>query len=491
MYLSKTNYTCADQCYKKLWLKKFRPDLAEIDAVLEARFKTGHMVGEYARRLFPGGVLIEFNENFSIMAEKTESLLKSGVKVIYEAVFVYDNLIAICDILVVTESGFEIFEVKSSTEVKDVYYNDISFQCVVVAGCGYNVAKAVIVHIDKQFIRRGEIDYYKLFATFDATKITKAYSEHITNVIPDILKMLEKGMPGIGIGSYCSTPYQCEFSKYCRNHLPEYSVFNLYRIGQKAYEYYYNGIISMEDVAMSGMVLKGIQKLQQDAEKSRLLIADKEKIRQFISTLKYPLYFLDFETFMEAIPSYDGCRPYEQIPFQYSLHYMESETGQLKHKEFLAIEGVNPKEALVRQLCTDISPGGTVLVYNISFEGTIISKLAEEFPEWRERLLGIKGSFVDLIIPFRSGYYYENAMRGSFSIKSVLKALFPNTEELDYSRLEIKNGSEAMTVFPTMRTMSYEDRLKTREALLEYCKLDTFAMVKILEKLKGVERAMP
>lgn len=486
MNITKSNYTCAKQCYKRLWLKKFKPELAEIDTSVEARFRVGHLVGECAWNLFSGGSLVEFNENTSIMAEKTKSLLDSRNKVIYEAAFVCGNLIAICDILVVTESGFEIFEVKSSTGVKETYLDDISFQCFVIESCGYKVAKATIVHINNQYTRCGEINYNQLFTTVDVTEVTRKYSEEIGSLVPDILKMLEGSMPGIDIGVHCSTPYQCEFSVYCRSHLPEYSVFDLYRAGKKAFEYYNDGIVSLDDIDIRGIKLKGIQKLQLETKKSGHPIIDRTKIHQFLTSIRYPLYFLDFESFMEAIPSYNGCRPYEQIPFQYSLHYMESEKGQLEHKEFLGKEGVNPKEALAKQLCMDIKPGGTVLAYNITFEGTIITKLVDEFPKLSERLLAIKDSLVDLILPFRNGYYYASSMKGSFSIKSVLPALFPNAEELDYNRLEIKNGAEAMAAFPMLAHLPEEERTAIRKSLLEYCKLDTLAMVKILERLKAV-----
>lgn len=484
MNISKSNYTCAKQCYKRLWLKKYKPELAETDVAVEARFETGHMVGEAAWNLIPGGILVEFNQNTSIMAEKTKDLLNNGNKVIYEAAFVCGNLIAICDMVIVTEIGLEIYEVKSSTSIKDTYYDDISFQCFVVRNCGYKVNKASIVHINNKYIRNGAINYNELFSTIDVTDISIKYYEEIETTIRSITQMLEKDMPNIDIGMHCRAPYNCEFSVYCRSHLPEYSVFDLYRIGQKAFKYYKDKIITLEDLQNNGISLEGIQKLQLEAKLNKTAIIDKPKIKEFISTLKYPLYFLDFESYQEAIPSFDGCRPYEQIPFQYSLHYIESENDQLKHKEFLGKEGMNPKRSIAEQLCDDIKADGTVLAYNITFEGTLIKKLSDEFPDLSKKLLAIRTNLVDLIVPFRNGFFYNSAMKGSFSIKSVLPALFPNDEDLKYDKLQIKNGMEAMSAFPMLLKMSDEDRIERRKALLEYCKLDTYAMVKILGKLK-------
>lgn len=486
MNISKSNYTSAKQCYKRLWLQKHQPEDAEIDEATKKRFNTGQIVGKCARALLPEGVLVEYDHNIFNMTKITKELLHSKTNVIYEAAFIYKNLIAICDIVVVTDEGIEIYEVKSSTKMKDTYYDDISFQSYVVQKCGYKVSKASIVHINNKYKRSGKLECDKLFKKVDVTNKISKYQEEIKKNIPKISKMLSEKLPNIDIGLHCSKPYGCEFSTYCRSHIPEYSVFDLYKVGKKAIEYYNNNIITFEDLNKSGVQLKGIQKLQLNAKTNNCSIIDRDKIKQFLSTIKYPLYFLDFESYQEAIPSFDGCSPYEQIPFQYSLHYIEEENGDLKHKEFLAKEGTNPKEKLAKQLCEDISSEGTVLAYNKNFEASIIKKLAEEFPELREQLLGIMRNLEDLIIPFRKGYYYNSAMKGSFSIKSVLPALFPNDKELDYKGLEIKNGTEAMNTFPLLVNDSDEERERKREALLEYCKLDTYAMVKILEKLKTV-----
>ncbi len=472
MNISKSNYTYAKQCYKRLWLQKYKPELAEIDEVVKMRFDTGHKVGECAWNLIPGGVLVEYDHNILSMAEVTKKLIDDGVKVIYEAAFICEKLIAICDMVVVTDDGIEIYEVKSSTSIKDTYYDDISFQSLVVHQCGYKVSKASIVHINNKYKRCGDLNYAELFTIVDVTDISSQYRKGIKKIIPEIFEMLEDEMPCIDIGAHCSKPYECEFSRYCRAHIPEYSVFDLYKGGKKAFEYYYNGIVKLEDLHKHGIALKGIQRLQLEANINKCSMIDKSKIKQFLETIKYPLYFLDFESYQEAIPSFDGCRPYEQIPFQYSLHYMESENGELKHKEFLGEEGTNPKKSLAEQLCTDIFNSGTVLAYNIAFEGTIIKNLAGELPHLNKRLLGISNNLVDLIIPFRSGYYYDSAMKGSFSIKSVLPALFPNDEELDYKRLGIKNGTEAMAAFPELVNDSKGERERRRKELLEYCKLD-------------------
>ena len=194
---------------------------------------------------------------------------------------------------------------------------------------------------------------------------------------------------------------------------------------------------------------------------------------------------MDFETIQPLVPQFEGTKPYAQIPFQYSLHYIEYEGGPLLHKEFLAESGTDPRRAIAERLCEDIPMNVCVTAYNKAFECTRLKELAEYFPDLAEHLLNIESNIKDLLTPFQSGYYYNKAMGGSFSIKSVLPALFPDDPALDYHNLEqIHNGGEAMNVFPQIKNMSHEEAEKTRRNLLEYCKLDTYAMVKVWEKLK-------
>jgi hypothetical protein len=484
MNISKSNYISAKQCYKRLWLQKHQPENGEMDEVTKIRLDIGKAIEKLSWNLFPDGVLVEYDHNISNRTKVTKELLDNKIKIIYEAAFIYKNLIAICDIVVVSDEGIEIYEVKSSTAMKDTYYDDISFQSYVVEQCGYKVSKANIIHINNEYERSGELEYDKLFKKVDVTDKILKYHEEIKDDIPKISKIIEDELSDIDIGEHCNKPYQCEFARLCTAFLPDYSIFDLYRGGKKSFKYYYDGILTLEDLHRSGVNLTRIQNLQVEAKIKDSCIIDKEKIKEFLNTIKYPLYFLDFESYQEAIPAFDGCRPYQQIPFQYSVHYIDKENGKLKHKEFLAKEGTNPKEELAKQLCADISTEGSILAYNMGFEGNIIKNLAKEFPDLRKQLLKIGENLLDLIIPFRNGYYYDSAMKGSFSIKSVLPALFPNDKELDYKTLEIKNGTEAMNTFPLLVYDSEEERERKRKALLQYCKLDTYAMVKIVEKLK-------
>jgi hypothetical protein len=214
---------------------------------------------------------------------------------------------------------------------------------------------------------------------------------------------------------------------------------------------------------------------------------DKTEINLFIETLRYPLYFLDFETFQEAIPSFDGQRPYMQIPFQYSLHILETKGGALRHREFLAEEGTDPRREIAERLCADIPKGVCVLAYNMGFEKGRIRELAELFGDLSAHLIKIRDNIKDLMRPFQKRAFYSREMGGSYSIKQVLPALCPDEIELDYHALDlVHNGGEAMTAYTEPPGKTPEERQRIKKALFAYCRLDTLAMVRILEKLTHI-----
>lgn len=286
----------------------------------------------------------------------------------------------------------------------------------------------------------------------------------------------------------CRDPYQCSFWQYCSRNLPSPSVFDLYRMPfKKALEHYKDGIVSFEDVQSCKLSDKQVMQVAGHLKGKGHI--DKKGIRDFLDqNIRYPLYFLDFETMQDVVPQYEGTRPYQQITFQYSLHWIESAGGELKHTAFLGESGKDPRRALAEQLCKDIPLNVCTTAYNKAFECARIKELAEAYPDLSYHLLNIRDNIVDFLDPFRAGYYYLPAMGGSFSIKKVLPALFPNDSQLDYVNLTgcVHNGGDAMTIFPKIKDMTPEKQQEARQALLDYCHLDTLAMVRIWEKLEEV-----
>ncbi len=484
--LSKSRYCKGIQCPKMLWMDKYKLEEAE-DILPESVLANGTMVGDLAREYFGSYELVPYDNDKQTMLAATDDLIKKGAENIAEASFSIDGLYCAVDILHKNSDGYNIVEVKSSTHVADVYVDDMSFQYYVLKRCGVNVKKVCILYINNQYIRNGDLDLKELFVLEDYTdEARKRYAEVEENIksIRDYVDTDTE--PVCDIDTYCENPYECAYLGYCGRHIPERSVFDIRRLNtSKKYEYYHDGIISFEDIIKRQPKLSEKQMRQVESSYyNEPDTIDKPRIKEFLDTLSYPLYHLDFETFQQAIPQYDGLSPYCQIPFQYSLH-IEQADGSLEHREFLAKEGTDPRRAIAESLCKDFPTDVCVLAYNMSFERGVLQRLAETFPDLSDHLLAIRDNIHDLMIPFQKQHYYSKEMEGSYSIKYVLPALCPGDPDLDYHALDgVHNGSEASATFADMPNHTPEEITVMRSNLLKYCCLDTLAMVKVLEKLK-------
>lgn len=492
---SKSKYCGLWQCPKIAWLRKYKPDEITVDGSVIARMEAGNIVGDLAMGLF--GDFVEVTAyngdkiDLSKMIENTKAEMAKGTPVICEASFDFNGLYCAVDILKKDDNGWAIYEVKSSThEDKQVYAADVAYQKYVLENCGVNVTGTYLVCLNNEYIFDGVLNIQELFKITDISESVFFESATIKtnlNVAEMILKSEQE--PPIDLSTACNNPYRCSFWKYCAKEIPTPSVFDLYRMSfSKKIDYYKKGKIRYEDLINEPKITNDKQLRQMSFYlKEQGTYIDKAGIDAFLDTLSYPIYFLDFETVQPVIPEYIGTKPYAQIPFQYSLHYIEKEGGELKHKEFLAESGTDPRRALAERLCEDIPMNVSVTAYNKAFECTRIKELAETFPDLAEHLLNIKDNIKDLLEPFQSGYYYNKSMGGSFSIKSVLPAIFPDDSALNYKNLEqIHNGGEAMSIFPKIKDMPKEEQKSTRHNLLKYCELDTYAMVKVWEELRRV-----
>ena len=476
-------------------MNKYKPEELVLDSSALARMEAGNEVGDLAMGLFGDYVEVTAYKGERLDLQKmiadTKSEMDKDTPVICEASFEFGGLYCAVDILCKEENGWAILEVKSSTKSdKEIYIADIAYQKYVLQNCGVNVTGSYLICIDNNYVLDGDLDINRLFKVTDVWDLV---SQEEKNIRAN-LKIAEKTLrsetePEIDISEHCKKPYDCGYWKYCSRHIPSPSVFDLYRLQtSKKFDYYCKGIITYNDLFLSGVVTneKHLRQIE-FALTDKGTYVDKNGIQDFLDTLSYPLYFLDFETEQPVIPKYNGTKPYQQIPFQYSLHYIESEDGELKHKEFLAESGSDPRRALAESLCKDIPMNVCVTAYNKAFECGRIKELADAFPDLAEHLLNIRDNAKDLLDPFQKGYYYNKAMGGSFSIKSILPAIFPDDPALDYHNLDgVHNGSEAMSLFPKIKDMPPEEQEKARKNLLEYCKLDTFAMVKVWEELVRV-----
>ena len=489
MNLSKSLYTRGSQCPKSLWLKKYKPSvLTPPDASAKAVFETGNAVGELACQLFPYGKVAQFTRDYDEMIATTKKYIDEGVQNIYEATFNYNGTLVMVDILHVDEEGVSLYEVKSSTSVKDIYLHDVSIQYYVLKNLGFHIKSANVVHINNTYVRGDELELDELFSVLDVSEEVLDLQESIPHRLEEFENYLDDkdNEPDIDIGKHCKNPYECDAKDYCwrvQRNIPEYSVFNIFNLGsKKQVELYEQGIVDIGDIPDTfDMTAK--QRQAVNNYKANVTHIDKEAIRAFVNTLTYPIYHLDFETFQQAIPEWKGISPFMQIPFQYSLH-IEYEDGRLEHREFLAVDGIDPRALLAQRLCEDIPGDVTVLAYNMGFEKGVIRKLALEYEAFSDNLLEIHDNIKDLMIPFQQKHYVTPSMNGSYSIKYVLPALVPDMAEA-YKELDgVQNGGEAMSAFANMSKLGDDEKEKMRNSLLEYCKLDTLAMVRVLGKLK-------
>ena len=487
--LSKSRYCSGLQCPKMLWLKKNVPDAFDPSCMNEAVLETGSLVGDLAMGLFGDFTEVPYGD-LNQMIETTTQLIQNQTPVIAEASFSVDGLFCSVDILKrISETEVELYEVKSSTEVKPIYLHDAAFQYYVLSRLGFKVSSCSIVHINNRYVRQGDLDIHKLFTIADVTDQVKLLQEEIPQNIKTFREYMEQAAePADDIGPHCFSPYDCGFFGYCTRELPTPNVFDLAGIRTKtALKCYREGVVSFQDLNQCDALSAGQYKqIEHELYPCPPAIQIPE-IKDFLKKLTYPLYFLDFESFQPAIPPYDNVSPFQQIVFQYSLHYIETEGGPLQHKEFLAVPGSDPRRKLAEQLCADIPLDVCTLAYNMGFEKGRIKDLAKLYPDLKDHLMNIHDHIVDLMVPFQKKWYYCRAMQGSYSIKFVLPALFPNDPELDYHNLEgIHHGGEASKAFGDMETMTAEQTQITRDQLLKYCGLDTYAMVKVWEKLKEV-----
>jgi len=475
--ISKSRFLIGLQCPKHLWCIFNAPELIPpIDEATRALFDQGHEVGNIAKKLHPTGVEIVLGKD---AVQQTNDLLNKRVP-IFEASFTYNHAYCKVDIFVpVGNKDWDIIEVKSSTEVKDEHLWDVAFQKYCLENSGVHIRKCHVLVINNEYIKKGEINPEKFFTTEDVTDKISEFVPQVEDLLKNMVETIQNPkMPLPLLGTECVDPAECPV---CMNDLPENNVTELYRLGKKAYPLLNNKIVKIKDLPKD-FKLSDKQKIQYDATMSNKPHINAKEIKKFIKTLKYPLYFLDFETINPAIPLFDGTRPFQNIPFQLSLHIVKKASAKLEHIEFLADNAEDPRKGIVNTL-KSIGKTGTVLAFNMSFEKGIIEDLQEAFPKekWLHEIID---KLNDLIIPFQKFWYYDPKQQGSNSIKAVLPALTGKS----YEHLEVRKGDEAARKFIKMTYKEKKTDEKLRKALLKYCEQDTQGMIEILKILSVQHR---
>jgi len=480
MLITKSKFLTGLECPKCFWKAMHEKVINELTMQQEQIIKQGIEIGNLAKKLFPSGLDLG---NMSI--EKNVEVTRNSLdlnKVIFEATIREDNLYARIDIIVPNDDGFDIVEVKSGTKVKEHHIYDVAFQKYVCERAGIIINRCYILHLNSAYIKEGELDLEALFTKEDITTKVDEFYNNMPQLIEDLMDIYNlPEAPEINADKYLLKEYPCQFDSECWSFLPKDNVSKLYRLRKrKAAELIRNNILEIAEVPDD--FLSANQLIQKKAIVSEKTYMNKEGIENFISKLVYPLYYFDFETFMEAIPRFQGCNAYAQIPFQYSLH-VQHDDSSLEHYEFLNKDTTDPRKSILTSMIEVLGDKGSIVVFNQSFEKARLKELAELYPQYGPSINRILERVVDLLVPFSKFEYYNPSQQGSCSIKKVLPAVTGKS----YDGMDIGNGGDASSIY---FKATFEDEFTTSEKdkiysdLLKYCGLDTEGMVWIIDELK-------
>ncbi len=480
--LSKSKITMFEQCPRRLWLSTHRPELAEQNAGAQARFATGHEVGQIACSLLPDGVMVEAEPDLATALATTQALLDgSHDKPIFEATLQHDGVLVRIDVLEPDgEGGWRIAEVKSSASAKGYHLGDLATQLWVARGAGVPISSAVIRHIDTSFVLQHEREFGGLFADTDLTAAAEPIVAKRADVVGAARETLAGEDPATAPGAHCNAPFACEFVGHCHAALPrgpEWPVTVLPNGGGKRWvEQGVDDLFAVDCTALTNSMHQRVHRATVSAE----AFHDVEGARAAIAGWPFPRTWLDFETIGFAVPRWIGTRPYQQVPFQFSAH-VEAPDGTIEHREFLSLAGTNPCRPCAEALVELVPRTGAVIGYNASFEKARILELAVAFPDLAVQLNAIADRVVDLL-PVTRAHWYHRDQRGSWSIKAVLPTMAP---EMDYASLEVKDGGSAQEAYAeaTAKGCTAERRLVLDAALRAYCGRDTEAMIVLARRL--------
>jgi len=486
--LSKSRYTAGLQCLKRLHLAAHAPKLADpIGPVQQAIFDSGTRVGVLARERYPGGLLIEEGplQHTRAEARTLRALRTASVPAVFEAAFTHEHIRIRVDVL--RRAGpdlFDFIEVKSTTRVKDEHVQDVAIQLHVLRGAGIRIRRAGLLHLNRDYVHPGgNYDLDQLFRLEDLTEEAEALLPEVASTLTGMWRVLaEKAPPPVEVGPHCARPYVCPFHGHCHQNAPAHPVHELYRISPALLKKLGNlGLRDIRDLpeqAWESIPLSATQVRQRLAVLRNEPFMDAAAARR-LDALPRPIHFIDFEAWNPALPAYPGTRPYQMIPFQYSLHVLEGD-GQVRHHEFIHDGADDPRPGLARSLIGATRDAASIVSYS-GFEATRLRDLAEALPDLAPDLRGVESRLHDLL-PIVRDHCYHPDFHGSFSIKNVLPALIPG---FGYDDLAIGEGALASLAYAEMIGLSTPPGRAAllRAELLAYCKRDTEAMLRLFQLL--------
>jgi len=478
MKLSKSRFIRGKTCTKAMWLDTHEPDLVEYSDADRKTLDQGEEVGQIARQLFPEGELIyQYPQSLGDAIKSTQEKIAAGLTVLFEAVFEFQNVLVISDILIKQGDGdWQLIETKSATKVKDYYYDDLALQQWVLEGNGLTVSQCNVLHVNNQCVG---VDLENFFIEENVTEEVR--NRDVEGLAVEYLDILHENVPPEApIGKWCK---KCDYEGHCLGEKVNHSIYYIPRISdKKVAELEGEDVIDLSDIT-DGFEFTEKQRAFIDTYQEQSIDINIAAIHSAMEDLEFPLYFFDFETVNPAVPLADNIRPYQQTAFQYSLHILQAD-GSLTHHEYLHPEATDPSRPLAEQIVRDIGEQGSVVAYNIGFERGVLEKLAAAFPDLHNPLVNIADRLWDQL-PLVRDHYQHYQMGPSNSIKAILPIIAP---DLSYKELKISQGDHAGVIWQEMiYSQDVKEREVLRDALLAYCHLDTLAMVKLHQHFKTLK----
>ena len=488
MHLSKSDYILYLRHPAWLWIKKHAKHLLPpVDSALQALFDEGHAFEPFAEAQVPDLVKLGFSDfaSYQSLTGRTLDAWRNGAAAVAQGRYEAGRLTCISDIVTRDDSGYILTEIKSGTKAKPEHTFDLAFQKIVLEDSGFPITRCEVAHVNRDCVRNGPIDPQALVGVTDITEKVNAQTENTRARIAQALAVADSdSMPDPAPERARLRSYQdwLEIRAKLEPALPEDSIYLLPSMNaEKASTLIEADIATVDEITDPSMLAKSTQRYLRACERGARTV-DQPALETFLGQIDYPIYFLDYESTQGLVPPWDGTRPYQQIPFQYSLHMQQEAGGEIEHREYLHRDATNPMPALLERLREDLGATGSVLVWYEPFEKSRNDEMGAAYDQHKAFLLGLNARVIDLMTPFANETVSDPAFKGSASIKAFLPALLP---ELSYDDLEIKEGASASRLWKevTLNNPKAPDRDKTYDDLVDYCTRDTWAMVAILKVL--------
>ena len=487
MKISKSKFIAGLQCPKRLYLLVHKPErAAQPDGSNEAILEQGREVGLLARQLFPGGVEVDGWGGLLTAIRSTRELVANpDVPAIFEGAFEHDDVVVKTDILQRrNENLWRLVEVKSTADLREHHFEDVAIQSYVLSHCGLKLSSVCLAHINRSYVLTATtVDPRQFFLFRNVTQRVRDLQPTLLFQLQSQFRVLDMPTPpDVPTGPHCTNPIVCEFFRHCNHPKPNDYIGYIPRLRVSAIEKLEQmGIESVHDIPadfeLSEFQRRACAAMQTGQPRFS------EELKTEFESLRYPLCFMDFETVNPAIPRFHGMRPYDHLPFQWSVHVQARRGAAPEHFEFLAMDSGDPRRAFISSLCEALGEQGSIVVYNEQFESQRLWELAGWLPEYTQRIRDIQRRVWDLL-PVVRNHVYHPAFGGSFSLKAVLPALVP---EMTYEGMEVPNGQAAGLAWESIirGSASEAERQANRQALLDYCGQDTLGLVRLLEALQS------